>query len=162
AAEAPAPPRVRDQRLAQLPLAEVRPERVDEDELRIGELPEQEVRDPQLAGGADQQIRIRELGRVQVRGDRVLVDPARVDPGRDQFSVENAYTVSERTPRSIAASTVRRSARVPARWPATTGRPRRLAQRPFPSMMIATDWATSGSSCSPTGRRAYRVRIRSS
>ena len=47
-------------------------------------------------------------------------------------------------PRSIAASTVRRSARVPARWPAAVGRPRCLAQRPLPSMMIATDSATSG------------------
>ena len=35
--------------------------------------------------------------------------------GRAQFSVENAYTASEPIPRSIAASTVRRSARAPSR-----------------------------------------------
>src|SRR3954464_14367198 len=55
-------------------LAEVRPERVQEDELRVGELPQEEVRDPQLAGRADQEIGIRHLGRVQVRRECVLVD----------------------------------------------------------------------------------------
>src|ERR1041385_6964682 len=43
----------------------------------------------------------------------------------------------------MAASTVLRSARVPARWPSATGRPWRSAQRPFPSMMIATARARS-------------------
>src|SRR5690606_9867182 len=43
-------------------------------------------------------------------------------------------------PRSPAARTVRRSASTPARWPAARGRPRALAQRPLPSMMIAI-WA---------------------
>src|SRR6266536_1827582 len=64
----------------------------------------------------------------------------------------------------MAASTVRRSARVPARCPAATGSPRRLAQRPFPSMMIATERAISGNSCSSSGRRPrsdlIRVRMR--
>src|SRR5712691_10455025 len=41
-------------------------------------------------------------------------------------------------PSSGAASTARRTAPAPARWPATRGRPRRAAQRPLPSMMIAT------------------------
>ena len=43
--------------------------------------------------------------------------------GRPQFSVEKAYTARLRTPRSGAASTVRRSARVPARWPASERQP---------------------------------------
>src|SRR5437879_3884880 len=37
-----------------------------------------------------------------------------------------------------AASTMRRTATAPARWPAARGRARRVAQRPLPSMMIAT------------------------
>src|SRR6266498_3317576 len=57
----------------------------------------------------------------------------------------------------MAASTVRRSARVPARWPAPTGRRRHRAQRPFPSMMIAIERATSGSSPSGRGRSARKV-----
>src|SRR5690349_7413637 len=46
-------------------------------------------------------------------------------------------------PRSIDASTVRRSARVPAWWPSATGSPRRVAHRPLPSMMIATAFGVS-------------------
>src|SRR4029078_6275179 len=41
-------------------------------------------------------------------------------------------------PRPGAARTVLRNASTPARWPASRGMPRALAQRPFPSMMIAT------------------------
>ncbi len=50
-------------------LAEVGPQRVVEDELGVRRLPEQEVRDPLLAGGADDEIRIGELGRVEVGRD---------------------------------------------------------------------------------------------
>src|SRR6478735_6160134 len=52
----------------------------------------------------------------------------------------------------MAASTVRRKARVPARWPSATGRPWRSAQRPLPSMMIATVRARS----SPCGSLTTR------
>src|SRR2546428_10751041 len=41
-------------------------------------------------------------------------------------------------PRPGAASTTRRTAYAPARWPAVRGRPRRAAQRPLPSITIAT------------------------
>src|SRR2546428_13100368 len=40
-------------------------------------------------------------------------------------------------PRPGAASTTRRTAYAPARWPAVRGRPRRAAQRPLPSITIA-------------------------
>src|SRR5436309_5247154 len=63
-------------------------------------------------------------------------------------------------PKSIDASTVRRRALVPARWPAATGNPRWRAQRPLPSMMIATDSATSGSSGSGAERTRLSVRMR--
>ena len=80
--------------------------------------------------------------------------------GRSQFSVENAYTVSDSMPRSIAASTVRRSARVPSRCPASTGRPRSSAHRPFPSRMIATDAGTSPGSSSGRVRRRICLKNR--
>src|SRR5436309_10514995 len=54
--------------------AEVRPERVGEDELRIRRLPEQEVRHPQLARGADDEVGIRHLRCVEMARERVLVD----------------------------------------------------------------------------------------
>src|SRR5262249_44834614 len=46
-------------------------------------------------------------------------------------------------PSSCAARTTRRSASTPRRWPSPRGRPRAAAQRPFPSMMIATWRGTS-------------------
>ena len=77
---------------------------------------------------------------------------------RDQFSVEKAKTASERTLSSRQVSTVRLSARVPARWPEATGRPWRLAQRPFPSMMMAIERADAGSSLSLTSESVRNAR----
>ena len=51
-------------------------------------------------------------------------------------------------PTSGARSTTRRTAATPARWPATRGKPRRVAQRPLPSMMMATCNPSRGSSAS--------------
>src|SRR3981081_1823076 len=41
-------------------------------------------------------------------------------------------------PSSLAARTTRRNASTPRRWPSARGKPRAAAQRPFPSMIIAT------------------------
>src|SRR6202048_256560 len=41
-------------------------------------------------------------------------------------------------PSSLAARTTRRKASTPRRWPSARGKPRAAAQRPLPSMMIAT------------------------
>ena len=57
---------------------------------------------------------------------------------RLQFSVENEYTVSSSIPSSTASRSRALTASAPASWPAITGRPRPRAQRPFPSVMIAT------------------------
>jgi hypothetical protein len=69
--------------------------------------------------------------------------------GRRQFSVEKPNTVSHSTPKSAAVSTVRFRALTPARWPKVLGRPRALAQRPFPSMMMATCRAESDATVWP-------------
>src|SRR5437762_11037661 len=58
--------------------------------------------------------------------------------GRVQLSEENAYSVSALMPQPGAIRTTRRTASAPARWPAARGRPRRVAQRPLPSMTMAT------------------------
>src|SRR5919205_3788683 len=63
--------------------------------------------------------------------------------GRCQLSDEKANNVNVVMPRSGADSSTRRSARAPASWPADRGNLRPVAQRPLPSMMIAT--------CSPAG-----------
>ncbi len=58
--------------------------------------------------------------------------------GRDQFSALNEKMVRYLMPSSPAARTVRRNASTPRRWPSPRGRPRAAAQRPLPSMMMAT------------------------
>src|SRR5215203_3846979 len=63
--------------------------------------------------------------------------------GRVQFSALNEKMVRIWMPISPAARTVLRSASTPRRCPSPRGRPRAAAQRPFPSMMIATWPGTS-------------------
>src|SRR5712691_7830310 len=58
--------------------------------------------------------------------------------GRSQFSELNEKMVRTPMPSSPAARTVLRSASTPRRWPSLRGRPRAAAQRPLPSMMMAT------------------------
>src|SRR5215203_7523343 len=58
--------------------------------------------------------------------------------GRCQLSEEKAKSVSVPIPRPRAASTVLLTASAPATCPAARGRPFEVAQRPLPSMMIAT------------------------
>src|SRR4051794_36954422 len=58
--------------------------------------------------------------------------------GRDQFSELKEKIVKCRMPSSLAARTTRRKASTPRRWPSARGKPRAAAQRPLPSMMIAT------------------------
>src|SRR5262245_42127109 len=73
------------------------------------------------------------------RYSRSRLISSRTSPaGRRQLAVEKAYSVSTETPSDGAASTTRRTTSTPARWPALRGRPRSSAQRPLPSMMIAT------------------------
>jgi hypothetical protein len=47
-------------------------ERLGNIQLGVGDLPEQEIADAHLAGGADEQVRIGQAGRVQVRGNGVF------------------------------------------------------------------------------------------
>src|SRR6476469_1514263 len=84
AAEPATTRRVLVQRGAKVALVEVRPELVDEDELRVGHLPKQEIRDAQLAARPDQQVGIGQVRGVQVGGEDVLVDVRGVDTALDE------------------------------------------------------------------------------
>src|SRR6266702_6950705 len=60
-------------------------------------------------------------------------------------------------PSSLAARTTRRSASTPRRWPSARGKPRAAAQRPLPSMMIATCKGTVRSGPSVAGAAAFDI-----
>src|SRR5918998_2038105 len=69
---------------------------------------------------------------------------SRISPGgRVQFSALKEKIVRIWMPISPAARTVLRSASTPRRCPSPRGNPRAAAQRPLPSMMIATWRGTS-------------------
>src|SRR5262249_11417573 len=77
--------------------------------------------------------------------------------GRDQFSALNEKMVRNPMPRSPAARTVRRSASTPRRCPSPRGSPRAAAQRPLPSMMMATCRGTAMSPTSPARSGSFLV-----
>ena len=78
---------------AQLVGAEVRPQGVEEAELRIGGFPQQEIRQPFLAAGADQEI--------DVCG---WLSPAWLASSRPKASREGACAASQRAAASVMAS----------------------------------------------------------
>src|SRR5438132_7668559 len=58
--------------------------------------------------------------------------------GRSQFSVENAYKDRKEIPILRLISTIARTDVLPRRCPSMRLLPRNLAQRPLPSIMMAT------------------------
>src|SRR6266852_5514160 len=62
------------QRAQEFALAEVGPESVSEIEFGVGELIEKKVRDPKLARGANQQVRIGKAGGRELAREQLLVN----------------------------------------------------------------------------------------
>src|ERR1700685_676 len=60
--------------LEQFRATEVRPARLRDPELRVTDLPEQEIADAHLACRADHKVRVDHAGRVEMRCDQVLAD----------------------------------------------------------------------------------------
>src|SRR4051794_4576229 len=78
--------------------------------------------------------------------------------GRDQFSELKEKIVRYRIPSSFAARTTRRNASTPRRWPSARGSPRAAAQRPLPSMIIATcNGASAGADRSVAGTATFDI-----
>ena len=73
-----------------------------------------------------------------IRWENIAISPSTSAAGRDQFSVENEYTVSSSIPSSAASRRRALTVSAPAEWPSFTGTPWARAQRPLPSVMIAT------------------------
>src|SRR5216684_7598616 len=63
-----------DDRFEEIAAAKIGPEDFGDVDLRVGDLPEQEVRDAQLAAGADEEIGVVEVGGVEMIGEELLVD----------------------------------------------------------------------------------------
>src|ERR687890_1734003 len=83
AAPAPGPGPERLEGQHELLGGEVGPQRIRHVELGVGYLPEQEVRDAQLAAGTDHQVDLGYVGGVEVTGEGHLVDVLRRETVRD-------------------------------------------------------------------------------
>ena len=55
------------------------------DEFAIGGLPHQEIRQPLLAGGADDEVGIGDSGGIEVPGKKICVDLCRIERARRDF-----------------------------------------------------------------------------
>src|ERR687888_147622 len=84
AAEATPSARIVLERGAQIVAAEVGPQLVHEHELGVRKLPQEEVRDAQLTGCTDQQIRIGHLGLVEKGREALLVEQIGGDTGLER------------------------------------------------------------------------------
>ena len=73
-----------------------------------------------------------------IRSPNIAIRPSTSAVGRVQFSVENEKTVSSSIPNSAASRRRSLTTSAPARCPSIGGSPRCCAQRPLPSVMIAT------------------------
>src|SRR5215469_16589124 len=88
---APLAPTIIGDCLLQIVTAEIGPQRLGEDELGIGALPQQEVADALLAAGADQQIGIGDVGGEEMPRDHVLIDRVRRQLTRHGLRREHAH-----------------------------------------------------------------------
>src|SRR2546429_9842158 len=73
-AEAPVAPLVVEDRFEQLAPRDVRPQERRDVQLRVGELPQQKVRQATLARGADEEVGITARRRIEPLPDRLFVD----------------------------------------------------------------------------------------
>src|SRR5439155_18986390 len=87
-------------------LREVRPQRVREDELGIGPLPQQEVAGALLATGSDDQVRVGLTGGVELLVEAMLVDLVGGNAGSD----ERARGVDDLGPPGVVEGDVERHA----------------------------------------------------
>src|SRR5215204_5547543 len=90
-----------EDRLEELTPSEIRPQHGRHHQLGVSELPQEKVGDTLLAGGADQQIRIREASGVEPTFDRSLVDLLRPQPTRG-----HVFGDQPRSPRQLGARAV--------------------------------------------------------
>src|SRR5665811_64533 len=95
-AEPPLAPGVVFDRPGELRRVEIGPEERTEVQFRVCRLPEQEVAEAQLTGGAYDQIRLTHVRRVQVGGHNVLIDLFRGEPraARSSHGVDDLLTAS--------------------------------------------------------------------
>src|SRR5450759_1335831 len=99
-----------EDRLEEMALAEVGPERGRDPDLAVGDLPEEEVRDAHFAARADEKIRVGQPGRAEARSESLLVDLLGGEPSRAHVMGEGAAGVHDLRAAAVVQSDVERHA----------------------------------------------------
>jgi len=107
-AKPPLPLLKRADGFVQVRAAEIRPEHRREPEFGIRGLPEEEVAEAHFAAGANQQVRLRQISRVEVPGDRFRSDRL----GRNPASDDLPYGVHELSLAGVVDAQVQNESRV--------------------------------------------------
>src|SRR6185437_15841721 len=114
-AEASLPAGEKLERGRELRLVEVGPEPITEIELRVGDVPEEEVADPPLAAGADQQVRIRQPAELERGGEALLVDVRRAQGAARALGGELTCGLHDVPASAVAHGHLQLQARIGAR-----------------------------------------------
>src|SRR5262245_37738352 len=88
----------------EIDLRKVRPEDRGDPQLRVGDLPQEEIRDPHLPAGPDEEIRIRHVSRVERLGDVLLADLLGIELARAHLAREGPHGIEQ----LVAAAVVER------------------------------------------------------
>jgi len=98
-AETPLAALVFANRIDQIAFAEIRPHQAGVVDLRVGDLPEQKIGNPQLCPGSNQQVWIGHFRIVEVCGKRLLIDTLGIDLSELRISHQFACRIDDlRTP----------------------------------------------------------------
>ena len=82
-------------------LVEIRPVDRHEHELAVGRLPHQEIRQPLLAAGADDQIGIGNVGRIEILPERIGIDRGRIALAFRDLARQPLRGVRDLLPRTV-------------------------------------------------------------
>src|ERR1700674_3344573 len=82
-------------RIKKVLLCKIRPEFRGDVHLCVGKLPEKEIRKAHLAGGADEQIRIGVIARVEMLAKHVYVDHRPIDVAGIDLAQQAFYAVDD-------------------------------------------------------------------
>src|SRR5580692_2065269 len=86
-----------DHGFVQMPAAHVGPQHLGEDELAVGDLPQQEIGDTRLSRGTDDQVGIGHVGEIEVTADGLLVHLVRRHP----FGHQRSHRIDDLGPPAV-------------------------------------------------------------
>ena len=103
-----------EHRAQQFGAIEIRPQRFRHVQLRVGDLPQQEIADAHFTRSSDQQIGFGQLGRMQMAGDGLLVNHQMIQAAVNSGVVDDGvHRVHDFVPRAVIDGEIEPHAAIP-------------------------------------------------